>query len=147
MRHSIREILEYAKTVAVVGASRDPGKASGKIPHLLQHRGYRIIPVNPSSDEILGEQTYPSLLDINEPVDVVDVFRPAAEAPEIARQAVAIGAKALWLQLGIKSDEARAIAETGGLDYVENLCMGSESVRLQIAQTPMVRLSRGFKSA
>jgi uncharacterized protein len=142
MSHTVREILGYAKTVAVVGASRDPGKPSGKIPHLLQHRGFRIIPVNPSAEEILGQRTYPSLLDIREPVDVVDVFRPAAETPGIARQAVAIGARALWLQLGITSDEARSIAESAGLDYVEDLCMGSESVRLQIAQTPMVRLSR-----
>jgi len=73
---------------------------------------------------------------------VVDVFRPAVEAPDIARQAVAIGARALWLQLGIVSDQARAIAEAAGLDYVEDLCMGRESVRLQIAQTSMVRLSR-----
>ncbi len=73
---------------------------------------------------------------------MVDVFRPAVEAPDIARQAVAIGARALWLQLGIVSDQARAIAEAAGLDYVEDLCMGRESVRLQIAQTSMVRLSR-----
>lgn len=142
MSHDLREILQYAKTVAVVGASRDPGKPSGKIPYLLQHRGYRIIPVNPSAKEILGEATYGSLLDIKEPVDVVDVFRPAAEAPELARQAVAIGAKALWLQQGIKSDEARAIAEAGGLDYIEDLCMGRESVRLQVAQTYKPTLSR-----
>lgn len=135
MSHDPAEILAYAKTVAVVGASRDPSKPSGKIPYLLQHRGYRIIPVNPTSGEILGEPVYPSLLDIKEPVDVVNVFRPAAEAPGIARQAVAIGARALWLQLGIKSEEARAIAEGAGLDYVEDLCMGRESVRLHIAQT------------
>ena len=129
-------------TVAVVGVSRDPGKAAGKIPHLLQHRGFRVIPVNPNGVDILGEHTYGSLLEIEEPVDVVDVFRPAAEAPGIARQAVAIGARALWLQLGIKSDEARSIVEAAGLDYVEDLCMGSESVRLHIAQTPKVRLQR-----
>jgi predicted CoA-binding protein len=140
--HTVPEILTYAKTVAVVGASRDPGKPSGKIPYILKHRGFRIIPVNPGSDEVLGEHAYPSLLDIKEPVDVVDVFRPADEAPEIARQAVAIGARALWLQLGITSPEARAIAEAAGLDYVEDTCMGRESVRLQIAQTPMPRLSR-----
>ena len=137
-----KEILEYAKTVAVVGASRDPGKPSGHIPYILQHRGFRIIPVNPTADEILGERTYASLLDIKEPIDVVDVFRPAAEAPAIARQAVAIGARALWLQAGIKSDEARSIAEAGGLDYVEDLCMGRESVRLHVAQVPKKSLSR-----
>ena len=142
MSHSIEEILRYAQTVAVVGASRDPGKPSGKIPYVLQHRGFRIIPVNPSVEELLGERAYPSLLDIKEPVDVVDVFRPSEEAPAIARQAVEIGAKALWLQLGIKSEAARAIAEGAGLDYVEDHCMGRESLRLHIAQTPKVRLAR-----
>jgi predicted CoA-binding protein len=142
MRHSVPEILEYAKTVAVVGASRDPGKPSGKIPYVLQHRGFRIVPVNPNAEGVLGETTYASLLDIKEPVDVVDVFRPAAEAPGIARQAVAIGVKALWLQLGIVSEEARSIAEAAGLDYVEDLCMGRESILLHIAQTPRVKLSR-----
>jgi predicted CoA-binding protein len=140
--HTAREILEYAGTVAVVGLSRDPGKPSGKIPYLLQHRGFRVIPVNPHTDELLHERSFPSLMEIDEPVDVVDVFRPAAEAPGIARQAVAIKARALWLQLGIKSEEARSIAEAAGLDYVEDLCMGRESVRLQIAQTPKLRLSR-----
>src|ERR1700682_3417027 len=142
MSRSAREILEAAKVVAVVGASRDPGKTSGHIPSILQHRGFRIIPVNPNADEILGERTYASLLDIQEPVDVVDVFRPAAEAPGIARQAVAIGARALWLQFGIKSDEARSIAEAAGLDYVEDLCMGRTSVKLNIASTPKMRLVR-----
>lgn len=142
MSHAPREILEYAATVAVVGASRDPSKPSGKIPYLLQHRGFRIIPVNPNAEVILGQPAYASLLDIKESVDVVNVFRPADEAPEIARQAVAIGARAVWLQLGIVSDEARTIAEAAGLDYVEDLCMGQESVRLQIAQTSVTRLSR-----
>jgi predicted CoA-binding protein len=140
--HTLAEILAYARTVAVVGASRDPAKPSGKIPYLLQHRGFRIIPVNPHVSELLGGRAFASLLHIDEPVDVVDVFRPAADAPEIARQAVAIGARALWLQLGIVSDQARTIAEAAGLDYVEDLCMGRESVRLHIARTPMVRLSR-----
>lgn len=142
MSHDTVEILRYAHTVAVVGASRDAGKPSGKIPYLLKHRGFRIIPVNPTATEVIGEPAFDSLLDINEPVDVVDVFRPAVEAPEIARQAVAIGATALWLQLGIRSDEARAIAEGAGLDYVEDLCMGRESVRLHIAQTYKPTLSR-----
>jgi uncharacterized protein len=142
MNHTPREILEYANTVAVVGASRDPGKPSGHIPYLLQHRGFRIIPVNPNTEEVLGERTYGSLLDIKEPVDVVDVFRPAGQAPEIARQAVALGAKGLWLQLGIKSEEARAIAESAGLDYVEDLCMGRQTARLQISKQPVTRLTR-----
>src|ERR1700716_293796 len=77
---SSQQILEYARTIAVVGASRDSGKPSGHIPYILQHRGFRIIPINPHADEILGERTYASLLDVKEQVDVVDVFRPAAEA-------------------------------------------------------------------
>jgi predicted CoA-binding protein len=142
VNRSVREILEYARTIAVVGASRDPGKPSGHIPYLLQHRGFRIIPVNPNAPEVLGLPPFASLLDVKDEVDVVDVFRPAAEAPGIARQAVAIGAKALWLQQGIRSDEARSIAEAAGLDYVEDLCMGKQSIRLGLASTPKPRLAR-----
>jgi predicted CoA-binding protein len=127
-----RSVLERYRTVAVVGASTDPEKAAHQIPRLLKEAGFRVIPVNPSADEILGERTYKTLADIPEPVEVVDVFRPADEAPAIARQAVEIGAKALWLQLGIRSDEARQIAEDEGLDYVEDHCMGAETRRHRI---------------
>jgi uncharacterized protein len=116
------EILERARTIAVVGASRDPSKAAGSVPAGLQRRGFRIIPVNPYADMLFGERVYRSLLDVPDEVDVVDVFRPADEAPGIARQAAAIGAKALWLQLDLRSAEARAIAEAAGLDYVEDEC-------------------------
>jgi predicted CoA-binding protein len=118
------EILQNARTIAIVGASRDPRKAGGSVPYGLQQRGYRIIPVNPFADELFGERVYRTLAEIPVPVDVVDVFRPAADAPEIARQAVAIGAGALWLQLDIRSDEARRIAEAAGLDFVEDQCTG-----------------------
>ena len=124
-----QEILERSRTIAVIGASTEVGKPAHDIPEQLQAAGFRIIPVNPTTDEVLGERAYASLSDIDEPVDVVDVFRPAEEAPAIAREAVAIGAKTLWLQLRITSDEARAIAEQGGLDYVEDLCMGAERRR------------------
>jgi predicted CoA-binding protein len=127
-----RSVLERYRTVAVVGASTDPEKAAHQIPRLLKEAGFRVIPVNPSADEILGERAYKTLADIPEPVEVVDVFRPADEAPAIARQAVEIGAKALWLQLGIRSDEARQIAEDEGLDYVEDHCMGAETRRHRI---------------
>ena len=109
-------------TIAVVGASRDPRKAAGSVPEGLQRRGFRIIPVNPYADTLFGERVYRSLLDVKEKVDVVDVFRPAPDTPEVARQAAAIGAKALWLQLDIRSDEARRIAEEAGMDYVEDEC-------------------------
>ena len=119
---SPEEILRRARTIAVVGASRDPSKAAGSVPAGLQRRGFRIIPVNPFADELFGERVYRTLLDVLEPVDLVDVFRPAADAPEVARQAAAIGAKALWLQLDIRSPEARRIAEAAGMDYVEDQC-------------------------
>jgi predicted CoA-binding protein len=88
----------------------------------LQRRGFRIIPINPFADELFGERVYRTLADVPEKVDLVDVFRPSADAPDIARQAVAIGAKALWLQEEIRSDEARRIAEEAGLEFVEDEC-------------------------
>ena len=122
MGRSSHEILETAKTIAVVGASRDPDKAGGSVPVGLQRRGFRVIPINPFADTLFGEKVYRSLLDVPENIDIVDVFRPAADAPAIARQAAAVGAKALWLQLDIRSDEARRIAEAAGMDYVEDEC-------------------------
>ena len=92
------------------------------MPFGLQKRGFRIIPINPFADVLFGETVYRTLADVPEKIDLVDVFRPAADAPEIARQAVAVGAGALWLQLDIRSDEARRIAEAAGLDYVEDEC-------------------------
>ena len=122
MKRQSHEILERAKTIAVVGASRDPDKAAGSVPAGLQRRGFRIIPVNPYADTLFGEKVYRSLLEIPDHVDLVDVFRPSEEAPGIARQAAAIGAKALWLQLDLRSEEARQIAEAAGMDYVEDEC-------------------------
>ena len=119
---SSRDILQSARTIAVVGASRDPGKAGGSVPAGLQRRGFRVIPINPYADTLFGEKVYRSLLDVPEKVDIVDVFRPSADAPAIARQAAAIGARALWLQLDIRSDEARRIAEEAGMEYVEDEC-------------------------
>jgi len=116
-------VLKAADTIAVVGLSRDPAKAAHSVPAAMQAAGFRIIPVHPTADELLGEKVYRNLTDIPEPVDIVDVFRPAPETPTIAEQAVAIGAKALWLQQGIVSAEARRIAEAGGLHYVEDQCI------------------------
>jgi predicted CoA-binding protein len=121
-RKTEREVLEAATTIAVVGASRDPNKAGGSVPVGLQQRGFRIIPINPYADRLFGERVYRSLSEVPEKIDLVDVFRPARDAPEIARQAVAVGAKALWLQLDIRSQEARRIAESAGLDYIEDAC-------------------------
>jgi uncharacterized protein len=129
------EILKNAKTIAVIGASRDPRKPGGSVPYGLQRRGFRIIPVNPFADELFGERVYKTLAEVPEKIDVVDVFRPAADAPEIARQAAAAGAKALWLQLDIRSDEARRIAEAAGMDYVEDACTGVVAALHQITST------------
>jgi predicted CoA-binding protein len=122
MSKSSWEILDQATTIAVVGASRDPNKAGGSVPAGLQARGFRIIPINPFADTLFGERVYRWLSEVPVKIDLVDVFRPAADAPEIARQAVAVGAKALWLQLDIRSEVARRIAEAAGLDYVEDEC-------------------------
>ena len=124
MGRSSSEILQSARTIAVVGASRDPDKAGGSVPYGLQRRGFRIIPINPYADTLFGEKVYHSLLEVPEKIDIVDVFRPAADAPEIARQAAAVGARALWLQLDIRSADARRIAEEAGMDYIEDECTG-----------------------
>lgn len=129
-----RAILESARTIAVVGMSANENKSAFAIPAGLQAAGFRIIPVNPRGGEILGEKAYASLADVPEAIDVVEVFRPSEEAPDIARQAVAVGVKALWLQKGLTSDEARQIAEDAGLDYIENLCMGVERGRYGITK-------------
>lgn len=129
-----RAILEKYSVVAVVGISTDPTKAAHRIPKTLKTAGFKVIPVNPTATEVLGEKAYPTLADIPEQVDIVDVFRPSDEAADIARQAVEIGAKALWLQIGITSDEARAIAEDAGLDFVEDRCMGNETRSLGITK-------------
>ena len=122
MARNSHEILERATTIAVVGASRDPNKAGGSVPVGLQQRGFRIVPINPFADELFGERVYRSLDEVPFKIDLVDVFRPPQDAPEIARQAAAAGAGALWLQLDIRSAEARRIAEEAGMDYVENEC-------------------------
>jgi uncharacterized protein len=120
----LRAIYADTATIAVVGASANPEKPAHTIPAYLREVGFRIVPVNPAAEEILGVTAYPRLEDVPVPVDVVEVFRPAAEAPEIARSAVAIGAKVLWLQEGIVSEEAAAIAREGGLRVVMDRCMG-----------------------
>jgi predicted CoA-binding protein len=129
----LRALLGEAHVVAVVGLSSKPDRPSHDVARSLQEHGYRVIPVNPHETEVLGERAYPSLLDIPEDVrvDVVDVFRRAEETPDVARQAVAIGAKALWLQEGIVNDEAAGIAIDGGLDLVMGICIKKEHARLE----------------
>ena len=132
----LRAIYGDTKTIAVVGASADESKAAHTIPRYLQREGFRIVPVNPKGGEILGENVHQRLEDIPEPVDVVDVFRPSEETPDIARSAVKIGAKVLWLQEGISSEEAERIASEGGLKVVMNRCMGETHYQLKLGPGP-----------
>jgi len=128
----LRELLTSATTIAIVGASGNPDKASHGIMRKLQHAGYKVIPVNPREPEILGERSYASLLDIPARIDIVDVFRRAEDTPSIADDAVKIGAKALWLQSGISNDETARRAEAGGLRVVMDACIGATHAMLRI---------------
>lgn len=129
----LRSILGDAKTIAVVGLSSNPFKESFEVAEYLQTRGYRIVPVNPNETEVLGERAYPTLLDVptDVQVDVVDVFRRAADTPPVAEQAVQVGAKVLWLQDGIVSEDARRIAEDGGLTVIMGVCIKRTNRRLE----------------
>src|SRR5262245_11827520 len=117
-------ILREFSTIAVVGLSRSPDKAAHAIPRTMQAAGFRVIPVNPHADVLLGERVYRRLSDIPGGAQIVLVFRPSAEAARVAEEASAIGARALWLQQGIRSAEARRIAENAGMLYVEDHCIG-----------------------
>ena len=123
---NVERILREFRTIAVLGLSRDPSKAAHAIPARMQRAGFRVIPVNPHVESVLGEKSYASLEDVPFSVEVVLVFRPSEEAAAVAKDAVAIGAKALWLQQGIVSAEARALAEAAGMLYVEDRCIGVE---------------------
>jgi predicted CoA-binding protein len=116
------KLLRDAKTIAVVGASPSPDRESHGVMRYLMNQGYDCIPVRPDCDEVLGVPCVPTLLDIAVPIDLVDVFRRPEFCAAHAREAVEAGAKGLWLQLGIVSADARAIADAAGLDYVENAC-------------------------
>ena len=126
----IRRILKENRTVAMVGLSEKWFRPSHFAAKYLQIHGYRVIPVTPTYDEILGEKCYPSLLELPEPVDVVDCFRKTEEIPALAEQAIKIGARVLWMQLGIVNEEAAKLASDAGLDVVMNRCMKIEYARL-----------------
>jgi predicted CoA-binding protein len=134
----LKQILIDATVIAIVGASSNPDRASYGIMQKLQTVGYRVIPVNPRETEILGERSYPSLVDVPVRIDIVDVFRRAEDAPGIADEAVTIGAKALWLQTGIVSEDAAARAKAGGLIAVMDSCIGSAHSLLRVP--PKARL-------
>lgn len=128
----LRTLLTSASTIAIVGASANPEKPSYGIMQRLLDGGYRVIPVNPKEPEVLGQKAYAALGDIPERVDIVDVFRRAEDTPAIADEAIAIGAKALWLQLGISNDEAAARATAAGLTVIMDKCIGATHKALAI---------------
>ena len=120
---TVRDILEKSKVIAVVGLSPKPERDSHEVAKYLQDQGYRIVPVNPRADTILGEKSYPDLASIPEKVDVVDIFRRSDDVPPVVDQAIDIGAKAVWMQLGIVNEVAAAKAREAGLGVVMDRCM------------------------
>jgi len=128
----IRNLLSAAATIAVVGASSNPERPSNGIMRKLKSAGYRVIPVNPNETDVLGDRAYPSLLDVPERIDIVDVFRRAEYTPAIADDAVKVGAKALWLQSGVTNEEAASRAAAGGLTVVMDACIGVMHSLLQV---------------
>jgi predicted CoA-binding protein len=130
---TLRSILKQARTIAVVGLSSKPDRDSYGVARYLQHRGYKVVPVNPNETEVLGEKAYASLLDVptDVAIDIVDVFRKAEETPPLAEDAVRAGARVLWLQEGIVNDEARRIAEEAGLAVIMGLCIRTTRARLE----------------
>ena len=132
----LRRIYEETKTIAAVGTSSDPSKPGHEIPRYLQGQGYRIVPVTPKGGQLLGEQVYTSLEEIDVPVDAVDVFRPPDEAVDIAEGAVKLGAKVLWFQEGTDSEEAVTIARDAGLTVVTGRCMGRTHGQLGLGPGP-----------
>jgi uncharacterized protein len=130
-RPAMHQILDQCRTVAVVGLSPKPHRDSFEVSRYMQAQGWRIIPINPNAAEILGEKCYPSLFEAarHESIGLVNVFRNSADVPPVVDEAIAIGAKALWLQLGIEHDEAAACAEAAGLWVVQNKCLMVEHLR------------------
>ncbi len=126
--NNIKEILSKYKSIAMIGVSNDPTKASTIVMKYMQKYGFKVFPVNPKAkgQKILGEEVFEKITDIKETVDIVDVFRPSKEALDIAKDTVKIKAKVLWLQLGIKSEEAKKIVEENKIEYVEDKCTKME---------------------
>lgn len=127
---TIRDVLATPKTFAVVGCSSDPARDSHRIARLLQSRGHRVIPVNPTESRVLGETCYPSLRDVPERIDVVDVFRRPEFVAEVAADAIAVGARVLWLQLGVVDERAALDAQRAGLTVIMDRCPKIEYARL-----------------
>ena len=126
----IKAILESAHTIATVGFSTNPQRPGYYVPEYMMHKGYRVIPVNPLLEQVLGQKAYPDLLAVPDKVDVVQIFRPPAEAPAIVEQAIKIGAKVVWMQIGATNRDAAAVAQAAGLLVVMDKCMMIEHKRL-----------------
>ncbi len=126
----VKQILSTIKTIAVVGCSKDPAKDAHRVPKYMQMAGYRILPVNPTATEILGETAYPSLDAVPVPYDAVDIFRPSADVPPIVDLAILGPAKVIWMQLGIRHDGAARKGEAAGKVVVQNRCMMRDHARL-----------------
>jgi hypothetical protein len=126
----IKEILSKYKKVAVIGMSREEGKASHEIPSYLIRKGYDVIPVNPNTDSILGRKSYNSIGEVTDDIDIVDVFRPSEKVLAVVKDAILKNPKVIWLQEGISNDEARKAAEGSGILFVFNRCMMKEHIRL-----------------
>ena len=126
--NDIKEILSKYKKIAMIGVSNDPTKASTIVMKYMQKYGYKVFPVNPKAkgQKILGEEVFEKITDIKDQVDIVDVFRPSKEALNIAKDTINIGAKVLWLQLGIRNDEARSLVESKNIQYIDNKCTKME---------------------
>lgn len=131
MEDRVRTILSYARRIAVVGLSPRPHRASYGVAAALQAQGYEIVPVNPNADEVLGEPAYDSLADVPGDIDLVDVFRREEHLPDVTRQAAEVGARGVWYQLGLRSDEGARIAEDAGLDLVQDRCLKVEVARFE----------------
>jgi predicted CoA-binding protein len=125
---NIKQILSKYRSIAMIGVSNDPTKASTIVMKYMQNYGFKVFPVNPKAkgQKILGEEVFEKVTDIKDPVDIVDVFRPSKEALDIAKDTVTIKAKVLWLQLGIRSEEAKKIVEENKIEYVEDKCTKME---------------------
>ena len=138
MKEKIKEILEKYKTIAMVGVSKDQTKTSTIVMKYMQKYGYKVIPVNPNAkgEKILGEEVFEKLEDIKTQVDIVDVFRPSVEAYKYAEDTVKIGAKVLWLQLGIRSVDAKKMLEAKDIEYIENRCTKMEYQKLFLNINP-----------
>lgn len=136
VRKQLTELYQQASTIAVVGASFDETKPSNRIPLYMQMMGFRVIPINPRGGELFGETVYTSLSQVPHSIDIVDVFRPSAEAAAITEQAIAAGAWAVWLQLGITSAAAASIADRAEIMFVQDRCIGATYAQLGLGPSP-----------